>query len=721
MSTINLILGVHNHQPVGNFDHVIAESHEKAYLPFLEAVERHPSIPFTFHNTGILLDWYAERKPEYIDRLRSLVALGQAEVLGGGFYEPILPVIPEADILGQIEMMNDEVERLFGVRPRGMWLAERVWEPQLPRHMEAAGIQFATLDDSHFKCAGLSELETLGYYMTEDSGRAVAVFPINQKLRYTIPFRDPEESIEYLRSLATEDGKRLVVMADDGEKFGSWPGTHEHCYTEGWLERFLTALEDNSSWIRVIHFSDALERLTPLGRVYLPTASYTEMMEWALPANAVERYEDFVESLEETRNDFDNERMFVRAGFWRNFLAKYDEGNHIHKRMIRVSEKLHRALETKPHSKRLLGARRALWQAQCNCAYWHGVFGGLYLPHLRSALYRCLIEAEKLIGEVTHRGGKWLDFDRVDFDCDGHDELLVETPAHICVFKPSAGGMMVEHDLLDQRFNAIDLLGRRKEGYHRRVIEADRLESQEGGDAGAEDSHDHVTAKEAGLDRLLHYDWHRRGCFVDHFIDPGTSMEQFSESRQREDGDFANQAYVARTEKRANDFRVTFERLGGLYRDDGRAPLRVTKVLTISPDLPRIDAEYTITNEGDWHVATRFGVEFGFNFLAADAPDRYYRINNQKAVPPRLAGRGAEEEARRFAIVDEWLKVEARVTPDEPMELWRFPLETVSLSEGGFERVYQGSILLAHTMLELGSGDSRTLGFRYEVLPHPAE
>jgi len=721
MKTVNLVLGVHNHQPVGNFEHVIEDAFRKAYLPFLEALERHPKIRLAIHNTGVLLDWFAEHHPDYLDRLHGLVSRGQVELLTGAYYEPILPVIPDHDKLGQIRLMNEEIQNRFGVRPRGMWLAERVWEPHLPRWMREAGVEFTALDDSHFKCAGLTEEQTLGYWITEEAGRSVAVFPINEKLRYTIPFRDPCETLDYLRSVATEDGGRLVVMIDDGEKFGVWPDTHRHCYQDGWIERFFAALEENASWIHLLLCSEALDRLPPLGRVYLPTASYAEMMEWALPADAIERYEDFVASLE-NRPQFEQERIFIRGGFWRNFLAKYDEANHMHKRMIRVSGKIDEALALDPRSDLLRKAQKALWRGQCNCAYWHGIFGGLYLTHLRSAVYRCLIEADALANESTHRNDDWIEVDKADFDCDGNDELLVETPVHILFFKPSLGGSLVEHDHVAARFNLLDTLARRKEGYHRRVAQVAREETAgDRTETGTASIHERTAAKETGLGQLLHYDWHRRACFLDHFIAPDTPLELFAQSRQREDGDFVNQPYECRCERRDNGVLVQFQRRGALYRPEGIYPLRVAKVFSIRGDRLCIDVEYEITNESKDRVETRFGVEFAFNFLAGDSPDRYYKVNGRKTVPANLASSGAHEGARRFAIVDEWLGLEARITPDGPMELWRFPIETVSVSEAGFERIYQGSVFLAHTLLELGPGESQSLGFRYEVLPWPEE
>mgnify|MGYP001572065226 CR=1 FL=1 len=89
---------IHNHQPVGNFDHVLEEAYEKSYWPFLQLISRYPSVKMSLHNSGYLIDWLIENHPEYIELLRMMVNRKQVEIMGGGYYEPILPMIPEAVI-----------------------------------------------------------------------------------------------------------------------------------------------------------------------------------------------------------------------------------------------------------------------------------------------------------------------------------------------------------------------------------------------------------------------------------------------------------------------------------------------------------------------------------------------------------------------------------------------------------------------------------------------
>ena len=190
---MKLVLGVHNHQPVGNFDHVIADIYRRSYLPFLETVERHPAFRFCLHITGPLLEWLQRHRPDYLERVALLVRDGRVELLGGGFYEPILVAIPESDRQGQIRMMREWLARHLGAEPAGVWLAERVWEPQLAGSLARAGVRFALLDDYHFVQAGLSPaaLEA-GPLLTDDLGAEVALLPISERLRYLIPFADPE-------------------------------------------------------------------------------------------------------------------------------------------------------------------------------------------------------------------------------------------------------------------------------------------------------------------------------------------------------------------------------------------------------------------------------------------------------------------------------------------------------------------------------------------------
>ena len=231
MKKEDLIIAIHNHQPVGNFDFVAEDAYQKAYLPLVEAVREAPWFRMALHFTGPLLEWLVREHPEYIETLRNMAASGQLEMLGGGFYEPILALLPDEDKHGQIRKLAGFVEKSFGTAPRGMWLAERVWEPHLPKAIAGAGVEYVVVDDFHFKMTGLRDKELCGYFLTEEQGHMLKVFPGSEKLRYLLPFKEPEAVIEHLRALPDHGEHTLAVWRTTARSSASGPAPINGCTT----------------------------------------------------------------------------------------------------------------------------------------------------------------------------------------------------------------------------------------------------------------------------------------------------------------------------------------------------------------------------------------------------------------------------------------------------------------------------------------------------------
>ena len=143
MGPIRFVFGLHLHQPVGNFDHVFAQHVEDVYRPLLDRLAGRGFLPVALHLSGPLLEWLESHEPEYLDRLGALAAEGKVEILLAGFYEPVLAALPRADRVEQIRWMHEAVQRRFGVEARGLWLTERVWEPELAADLVENGICMA--------------------------------------------------------------------------------------------------------------------------------------------------------------------------------------------------------------------------------------------------------------------------------------------------------------------------------------------------------------------------------------------------------------------------------------------------------------------------------------------------------------------------------------------------------------------------------------------------
>jgi len=728
--SIHLSLVFHNHQPVGNFGFVFERAMREAYEPMIRLLEKHPGVKVGLHYSGCLLDWMFEHDGELIERIRALVGRGQVEILTGGYYEPILVAIPDRDKYGQIKKLSETVRREFGYEPVGAWLAERVWEQHLAKNFHEAGVRYTIVDDTHFRYAGVKEEDLFGYYITEEQGKSLAIFSTLKALRYSIPWSDVDSVIGWLIERADESGKKLALMGDDGEKFGMWPGTYEHCWgtKEGfsWMEMFFSKLEEKREIIKTLTPAEYLKRFPPLGRIYLPTASYDEMTEWVLPVELGEEFAWIKQEFESSKRK--DVLRFLRGGFWRNFMVKYPEINTMHKKMLYVSGKIARYVrDTLPRGGKtdVKRVQDYLWAGQCNCPYWHGVFGGIYLFHIRSAVYENLIKAEKYIDEIS--GNKTVKLEVTDFDCDGEDEILFEGSRYNFYVGPSIGGGCFEWDWRDKNFNLLNTLTRRKEAYHSGFLKAVREDNVifAGSEEEVENIHTQaVRVKELGLERRLFYDPHRRLSFVDHFVPWELDSNGFYSGNYNELGDFVDSSYeIVETVTSGSGAKIVLVREGTVVDMISRAPVpvKIVKSYILYGEEGRLELSYSITNEGRRSIDCGFGVETSWAMMGGNDHESFLSFILDSAATRHFKKKFYLDEIGKVEHVIEvllYLKLLAMkidmvlvdTNPDFPNSLHFYPIETISNSEGGFERIYQGISLIPVWRIKLSPGDVRNLG-----------
>jgi alpha-amylase len=713
---ISLTLVLHNHQPVGNFGFVFEDNYRAAYEPMLAALERHPGVRLGLHYTGPLLDWFKACKPEALERLRALVDRGQVEVLGGGYYEPVLASLREVDRVGQLTRMADEVESLFGRRPVGAWLAERVWEPDVPTSLVKAGYAYTIVDDAHFRAAAIPAERHWGSYSTDDQGYRVIVYGSEQGLRYRIPFRPVDEVIDYLREHATEDGALVGMMGDDGEKFGTWPGTWELCHGKGrWVERFFTALEQNASWLTLLQPSEALRQHPPIGRVYLPTGSYAEMGEWSLP---VEARREYTHLLHEAVEQGKPEARWMRGGFWRSFQINYREINDLHKQMLRTSRKVSALRDGRAGAVGETALARIadhLYQGQSNDCYWHGLFGGIYLSHMRLATLEHLIAAEDAADRAT--GARGLSIEQADFDIDGYDELLISSPGQVVIVKPDEGGGIGSWDVRATRHALASVMRRRPEAYHDTLVAADtgEVEEQEAGD-GAVSIHDLIKVNEPGISRRLWYDAYERRSALVHLLPPDTTPEQFEQAAFEELGDFVAGAFEV---AEVGGDHIVLERVGSFRQGDGMSSaLRVRKTFVFGTDrrVPTLDLRVDLANEGEQGIDALLGIEWALNMLGGGGnPSAWYAVGGDRGS---FDARRVADRADHVSMGNSYIGVELESRPEPAAAAWWSSIETISVSESGFEGNHQGGCLLWVWPLHLAPGASTTFRLAGLVRSH---
>ena len=634
MQPIRFVFGLHLHQPVGNFDHVFAQHVEDVYRPLLDRLAGRGFLPIVLHLSGPLLEWLEQHEPAYLDRLGKLAADGHVEILLSGLYEPVLAALPRPDRVEQIQWMQEAVRRRFGVEAEGLWLTERVWEPELAADLADAGVRYALVDDRHFLVTGFESARLHAPFWTESDGRRLALFPIDERLRYLIPFRPPEETAHYLRELRA-DGHRLAVLADDGEKFGGWPGTKEWVYERGWLDQFMGTVGGlvDAGEVRLSRLDEALADVPSNGLAYLPTASYTEMEGWSLPPDAALR-------LTRLRGDMGEARAagpdgaLVRGAHWRNFLVRYTESNRMHKKMQALSALCRRRGNP-------ADARRAIGRAQCNDAYWHGVFGGLYLPHLRDAIWRELALAEALL-----RRGKGLAWEVLDFDCDGHEEIWVHSEAFSALVSPVRGGGLEEYTVFQRGLNYANVLTRRREAYHDLALERAAASSQhaDGGTASI-----HEIEEGIRLDTRPPVDAEDRALLLERILPASLAKEAFAGGDYRPVHSWARAPFHYAIQRRRGAMEIA------CATGEGRE--RLAKLFRFGSD-------------------GQVKVQFAWDAAAFAADDLF-------STELSLAG-GID------------------LAPTPAADQWRFDIETVAKSERGLDRTRQGESLTLRWPARLG-------------------
>jgi alpha-amylase len=675
---------LHSHQPVGNFDHVFEWACEQAYAPYVEEYLRTGRMPISLHFSGPLLEWLEEHRHPLLDSLRRCAEECSVEFVGGGHYEPILTMLPRRDAAGQLTGGARLVEHLTGERPRGAWITERVWEQNLASLLVDSGYEYACLDDSHFAHAGLDPQRLGPYYWAEDAGRLLGVFPASERLRYLIPFGTIEDVVAELRSHLPAEGEVLVVYADDGEKFGLWPGTHQHVYEEGWLARYHAALLAEGDWLQPVTLSEAYERTRSAGTVYLGDDSYREMTEWVLPAEA---QAEFLRARRELEGDERFERLerFFRGGSWRAFKAKYSELGRLYARMLAISE----AIDELPERK-AAKARRELYRSQCNCAWWHGVFGGVYMPHLRGAVWQHLLRAERLAGTVRKGGRAAAVAEVADFDLDGGTEVRLSNPTLSALVSPARGGHLFELDYVPGDENLTDVLTRRFEAYHLEIRERLAGGGAGGGADGSVSIHDLERQATAEHGDHLVYDREPLESLTDHLVPGDWRVEDLWRGALPSDEGFRCGEYeLVKKGRSGNCARAVLSRSGDLA---GRGPLELVKTVELRGR--RLRAAYALTNAGAETLQFTFGVELN---LGADF-----------AVPPggRMCGPEVAffEDATELALPCEPKSLNLGVlAPGGACAAWQ--VKTVSQSETSYEITVQGMGTLVWWYLQIEPGE----------------
>ncbi|MDR0723521.1 MAG: DUF1925 domain-containing protein [Treponema sp.] len=433
------ILGSHYHIPYGVGDDEFEAAYKTNLKPFVSTLYKYPKIQATLHYSGVLLYWLEKVHPEFFMLLEDLVSRKQIELLGGGFYEPMMPLIPLSDKIGQIEMLTTYLRKHFGKRPQGCRLPALAWEPHIVGPLSTCGMGYTFLEERQFTLAGVAA-GVIEPCITEDQGKLITIFPVSNRFKEAFAQRraslvledwvaeQDRGDTEPVQNPVSGGGKKLICVFPE-QLFA------EKDASESAEMRFHRFFEDLSHFESRIEFTSPgklFKGLRGLKKIYFPVSEETGVLSEGRVSNPAVR----------------------------QFLIDYPEANHIYAKMM-FTHVLINQLRGDKSRKRI--AREELWKAQGFDVFCPGVYGGVCRHSIRKAAYKALLEAEKISREQNSFIPSVLHF---DFDLDGEGEYLFRN-GYINCYIQLEGASVFELDYLPKVWNYLDTfaLGFRRTGF----------------------------------------------------------------------------------------------------------------------------------------------------------------------------------------------------------------------------------------------------------------
>ena len=238
------------------------------YKAFFSGIQAEEKLPLTIFAAGSFLEWQKGKRQAYSMLLNNMLSRKQIELLGGGYYQPYLSLLPASDVIGQIEMMTSAIRTQFGKRPRGLFLTASAWTPSLITPFVRCGMEYCLLDYRLFPVNG--EQNSKNFYFSpaivEDKGKTITVFPY-------IPddpdfmTRTPQEFYEKLVASTHSAGESMYLLFLPIK-------TYIKCLEKNkdgsnWFSSFINICNQPDSIIRLTHTAELMKHRQPHSPLYI--------------------------------------------------------------------------------------------------------------------------------------------------------------------------------------------------------------------------------------------------------------------------------------------------------------------------------------------------------------------------------------------------------------------------------------------------------------------
>lgn len=406
--------------------------YENFYKPLISFLYANPEFYFSFYFTGPEFDYIKEKNPELIEVLKKLVNRKQVEILGGGYYNPVFPLLFPMDRTGQVELLSSTIRKSIGKRPRGVYLCASAWDPSLVTSFESCGMDYVELDSSLIQ----KDRNIYRPIVMADRGKCIKIMPVQSEFN---PKENeaPEAYIQRLKKSVEKIAKTDQNITDEPycasiilNKNSILP-----VLKEKWMETFLTLVKEKySDFLQLALPGAVIKMSTSFIQSYIHAGISADIAKWAKAA-----YQQ-VELKDESVNIYD-------------FMQTYKRSQALYNRMIFVSLLVNQCKGDKMRKK---NAREYLWEAQTGNAYVCKSSGILVSSEERQNAYRKLTDAEKLVRECEEFKESVSSF---DYNGDGLFEYVCRMDKfNACINRK--GGSIFELNIMKKSGNYADNMSR---------------------------------------------------------------------------------------------------------------------------------------------------------------------------------------------------------------------------------------------------------------------
>lgn len=422
MGKISICLGIYT-ESFADSENSSAYLYKTAYKAIASFLYANPDFPFSFFFTGTVLEWLQKTHKEYLVIIEELISRKQVEILGGAYYNAILPLLPHIDRVGQIEYLNTFQRKVFKKRPKGAWLFTSAWENSMISSLTSGSMEYALLDYTLFA----SENEKKAYQpaITDDLGKSILILPSHSDL---INIETSAESFfaQIAEKVPENTENANVCCFFSIEKLQKLLENRFFAQIDEYLKNNPDCNFELSLPYKSVKSSVRLNKICIASGISRSAALWAQ--------------QPFVQAAKL------NARITTQ-----DFLLLYPEILNLYSRMLYTSAMTNQCHGDKMRKK---AAKQMIWQAQCGEVYNYLGKNGISNQFLRQKTYQTLIQTEKLAREA---GNFSESIGSLDLNCDGIKEYVAQFDQY-SAFLSKLGGSIYEFDAFECNHNFANLL-----------------------------------------------------------------------------------------------------------------------------------------------------------------------------------------------------------------------------------------------------------------------